>query len=141
MPSLRIASIGASIESARTTRTPWGSCSRCDRHPQADDRDDQHVGVVGVARFGVERREGALEPLRGRARSRSTPSQSADEEDGQHPLGALAGIGGDRLAARLQVTGGDAGLDRGLAGGREAGQRAELVGPFLDEARRSAARS
>ena len=28
MPSLRIASIGASIESARTTRTPCGSCRR-----------------------------------------------------------------------------------------------------------------
>ncbi len=29
MPSLRIASIGASTESARTIRTPCGSCSRC----------------------------------------------------------------------------------------------------------------
>ena len=32
------------------------------RHPQADDRDDQDLGVVGVARFGIEHRERAVEP-------------------------------------------------------------------------------
>ena len=63
MPSLRIASIGASIASARTTRTPWGSCRRAQRHPQADDRGDQDVGLVDVAGLGVEHGEGAVEAL------------------------------------------------------------------------------
>ena len=126
MPSLRIASIGASIASARTSCTPCGSCRRGERHPQPDDRDDQDVGLVDVAGLGVEHREGALEPLAVERELGAAVPERGDE-DGQHPRGALAGLGGDLLAALLQVGRGDAGQRRPRRGPARSRQRAQLA--------------
>ena len=103
------------------------------RHPQADDRDEQHLGLVGVARFGVERRQRRVQPLAVEGKSGGALPELG-EEGGQHQLGALAGVGRHALPPLLQIRSGDAGFDRRLAGGREARQRPQLLAVLDDVA-------
>ena len=130
----------ASRRSGRRSRRR-GRCAR--RAAAAGGRSTSAGRPPGRSRPRRRRRRGLRRRAsrgRCRARSRSSensvdPSQSAEMKTGEHPFGALARIGGHGLAARLQVGGGDAGLDGGLAGRAEAGQRAQLLGALLDEAR------
>ena len=135
MPSLRSASAGASMPSARTSCTPCGSGRRGDGHPEADQRRDQHVGLVGVAGLGVEHRERPLQPL-AVERELGAAVPEAGEEDVEQARRPLAGIGRDLLAALLQVRGGDVGEDDRFAGGLEGRQGAQLALALAHEARR-----
>ena len=56
------------------------------RHPQADQRHHQHVGVVGTTRFGVEQRDRALEPLAVEGEAGAALPELG-EEAGQHQFG------------------------------------------------------
>ena len=132
MPSLRIASTGASIASARTTRTPCGSCSR------ASDIRRPTIGTIRTSASSTSRASASstASAVSSRARSRENsvqPSQSEGDEVRQHPRGALAGVGRHGLAASLQVGRRDPGfLDR-VAGRAEGGQRAQLALALGDE--------
>ena len=134
MPSLRIASIGASIASARINRTPWGSCrlgcairspTRGAIRTSASSASRVSASIDGegeLEALAVERELGAALPERG-------------EEDDQHPRGALPRLGGDRLAAGLEVGRGDAGgVDR-VARGDEGRDAAKLFLALEHEAR------
>ena len=70
------------------------------RHPQPDQRHDQDIGVVGVARFGAERRQRGLEALTiQREPGGSLPERG--EERGQHQIGAPGRVGGHGLTPLL----------------------------------------
>jgi hypothetical protein len=74
-----------------------GKLQPLSRHPQADQRHDEHVGVVGVARFCVEHRDLVLEPLAVEGEAAASFPQLG-EEAGQHQLGPLARVGGNDLS-------------------------------------------
>ncbi len=135
MPSLRIASIGASKLSARTSRIPCGSCKPRRRHLQPDERHDEHVGLVGVADLGVEHGERLLEPL-AVERELAAAVPEAGEEDRQQARRPLGRLGRDLLAPRLQVGSGDVGEDDRFAGRLEGRQGAQLALALAHVARR-----
>ena len=112
MPSLRIASTGASIESARTIRMPCGSCNR------GIDIRRPTIGAIRTSASSASRDSASSVDSAPSRRSRSSVK----------PAEPSTGIGGNRLAPRLQIGGGDACFDRGLAGGGETRQRAHLIG-------------
>ncbi len=130
MPSLRIASTGASIESARTTRTPCGSCSR------STDIRRPTIGTIRTSASSASRASASSEASASSSRWRSRanpvdPSQRSTKKTVSIRSARAPGSAATSSPRGLQVRGGDAGLDRGLAGGREAGQRAQLVGVLL----------
>ena len=140
MPSLRIASTGASIASARIRRTPCGSC----RFGSAIFRPT--TGAIRTSASSASRASASSTASAVSRRSRSSensvqPSQSEARKTIEHLRGALARVGGDLLAAGLQVGGGDAGgVDR-VAGGDEGGQRAKLFLALDGRSARSGART
>ncbi len=134
MPSLRIASIGASIASARITCTPCGSCSRGSGIRSPTRGAIRTSASSALARLGLEDREGALQPLVVEGEfGASLPERS--EEDDEHLRGALARVGRDLLAAGFEVGGGDAGGGDGVASGAEGRQPAQLGVALADVAR------
>ena len=106
-----------------------------DRHLQADERRDQHVGLVGVADLGVKHVERLLEPL-AVERELAAAVPEAGEEDRQEARRPLARLGRDLLAPRLQVGSGDIGEDDRFAGRLEGGQGAQLALALAHVARR-----
>jgi hypothetical protein len=101
------------------------------RHPQADDRRQQRLGLVGVTAFGVESRQRRLQALAVEGEAGSALPKFGKEGD-QHLLGARPRVGRHGLAPLLQVRGGDASFHRRLPGGSKAGQGAQLVAMLGD---------
>ena len=118
MPSLRIASIGASIASARTICTPCGSCRRGSgiRRPTS--------GAISTSASSAPRvsASSTASAFSRRAWSRASsvqPSQSEARKTVSICAARSPGSLGHRLAAGFQVGGGDAGGGDRVAGGAE----------------------
>jgi len=128
MPSLRIASIGASKLSARTRLHAVGKPKSRDRHLQPDDRHDDDLRFVDIAGLGVEHRK-ALSRRSRSSENSVQPSQSEAMKTVSIDAARSPRLGGHALAPLLQVRRSDPGkLDR-FTCRLEGGQGAQLSLP------------
>ena len=130
--------------------SPRSAPRSCRRGPSA-----RRAAAAGAAAASAGRRAGAIRTSASSASrasasstARASSSRSRSRENSVQPSQSEAmktvsicaarspGSAGDRLAARLQVRGGDAGGGDRVAGRLEGGQRAQLVLALAHEARR-----